>query len=55
MALLLEDLHGVGNVFPGQAGQAQPLGLKMDGEQESQIVQQSGQYSRQHHLGIAEV
>ena len=53
MPLLLDHLHGIGNIFLGQAGKAQTHGLKMHRQEQAHIVQQCRHNSRQHNLRIA--
>ena len=52
MPLLLDHLHSIRNVLLAQAAESQPLGLKMDGKEQSQIVEKCGQDGSDHHLGV---
>ena len=55
MSLFLQDFRGLGDVFPGQAGKAQTFRFKVDGEEQSQIIQESGHDGRHHDDGVAQV
>ena len=54
MAALPEHLARLGNIFFGQAGQAETLSFQMHRVKQREIIQKRRNGRRQHHLGVAD-